>query len=87
MEKYIIQMKCLQMSRKEIRESKQRNLNKTYNKNGERKSMEEESDSSLAYAEIDQILNLLDDKYVNIAFAKNFGIRKLIKNHKGLTKI
>ena len=28
-----------------------------------------------------------DDRFVSIAFAKNFGIRKLLKNHKGLTKI
>ena len=27
-----------------------------------------------------------DEKFVNIAFAKNFGIRKLMKNHKSLTK-
>ena len=29
----------------------------------------------------------VDDKFVNIAFAKNFGIRKLMKNHKSLRKI
>ena len=29
----------------------------------------------------------VDDKFVSIAFAKNFGIRKLMKNHKSLKKI
>ena len=29
----------------------------------------------------------VDDKFVNIAFAKNFGIRKLMKNHKSLKKL
>lgn len=29
----------------------------------------------------------VDDKFVSIAFAKNFGIRKLMKNHKSLRKI
>ncbi len=29
----------------------------------------------------------IDDKYVNIAFAKNFGVRKLLKNHKGIKKV
>ena len=29
----------------------------------------------------------VDEKFVNIAFAKNFGIRKLMKNHKSLKKI
>ena len=29
----------------------------------------------------------VDDKFVNIAFAKNFGIRKLLKNHKSLKKL
>ena len=29
----------------------------------------------------------VDDKFVNIAFSKNFGIRKLMKNHKSLKKI
>lgn len=29
----------------------------------------------------------VDDKFVSVAFAKNFGIRKLMKNHKSLKKI
>ena len=29
----------------------------------------------------------VDDKFVSVAFAKNFGIRKLMKNHKSLRKI
>lgn len=29
----------------------------------------------------------VDDKFVSIAFAKNFGIRKLMKNHKSLRKL
>lgn len=29
----------------------------------------------------------VDDKFVSIAFAKNFGIRKLMKNHKSLKKL
>ena len=29
----------------------------------------------------------VDEKFVNVAFAKNFGIRKLMKNHKSLRKI
>ena len=28
-----------------------------------------------------------NDKYVSIAFAKNFGIKKLMKNHKSIKKI
>ena len=27
-----------------------------------------------------------DDKYVSIAFAKNYGIKKLMKNHKSIKK-
>ncbi len=29
----------------------------------------------------------VDDKFVNIAFARNFGVRKLMKNHKSLKKV
>ena len=29
----------------------------------------------------------VDDKFVSVAFAKNFGIRKLMKNHKSLKKL
>lgn len=29
----------------------------------------------------------VDDRFVSIAFARNFGIRKLMKNHKGIKKI
>ena len=29
----------------------------------------------------------VDDKFVSVAFARNFGIRKLMKNHKGLKKL
>ena len=29
----------------------------------------------------------VDEKFVNIAFAKNFGIRKLMKNHKSISKV
>lgn len=29
----------------------------------------------------------LDDKYVSVAFARNFGVRKLMKNHKSLKKM
>ena len=29
----------------------------------------------------------IDEKFVNVAFAKNFGVRKLMKNHKSLKKI
>ncbi len=29
----------------------------------------------------------VDDRFVTIAFAKNFGIRKLMKNHKGIKKL
>lgn len=29
----------------------------------------------------------IDDRFVSIAFARNFGIRKLMKNHKGLKKM
>jgi len=29
----------------------------------------------------------VDDRFVSIAFARNFGIRKLMKNHKGLKKL
>ena len=29
----------------------------------------------------------IDDRFVSIAFARNFGIRKLMKNHKGLKKL
>lgn len=32
------------------------------------------------------VLNV-DDRFVSIAFARNFGIRKLMKNHKGLKKM
>ena len=28
----------------------------------------------------------VDDRFVSIAFAKNYGIRKLLKNHKGIKK-
>ncbi len=29
----------------------------------------------------------VDDRFVSIAFAKNFGVRKLLKNHRGLKKL
>ena len=29
----------------------------------------------------------VEDKFVSVAFAKNFGIRKLMKNHKSLRKL
>ena len=29
----------------------------------------------------------VDEKFVSVAFAKNFGIRKLMKNHKSLRKM
>ena len=29
----------------------------------------------------------IDDRFVTVAFARNFGVRKLMKNHKSLKKI
>ena len=29
----------------------------------------------------------VDDRFVSIAFAKNYGVRKLLKNHKGIKKL
>ena len=29
----------------------------------------------------------IDEKFVSVAFARNFGVRKLMKNHKSLKKI
>ena len=33
------------------------------------------------------VITDVDDRFATIAFAKNFGIRKLMKNHKGLKKL
>lgn len=54
------------------------------------------SDEEVDYKQGDLVMHTIygkgvvidvDDKFVNIAFAKNFGIRKLMKNHKSLRKI
>ena len=54
------------------------------------------SDTDVEYKKGDLVMHTIygkgvvidvDEKFVNIAFAKNFGIRKLMKNHKSLKKI
>lgn len=54
------------------------------------------SDTNVEYKKGDLVMHTIygkgvvidvDEKFVNIAFAKNFGIRKLMKNHKSLKKI
>ena len=53
------------------------------------------SDTDVEYKKGDLVMHTIygkgvvidvDEKFVNIAFAKNFGIRKLMKNHKSLKK-
>ena len=54
------------------------------------------SDEDVSYNKGDIVMHTIygkgvvidvDDKFVSVAFAKNFGIRKLMKNHKSLKKI
>jgi len=74
----------LESSNMSIKEEKVINKNEMYN------------DENVEFNKGDVVMHTIygkgvvidvDDRFVSIAFARNFGIRKLMKNHKGLRKI